>query len=166
MPCLLPAMLYHTAGDAQVPLRIRGIDNTRMGLYWSGAGAAGSQWSWKLRTRKLYKTSRKETQDFKERQLQTMTGEISSFKGWWWKHGKSCSGSLSAVLPGGGECREQSLYVIYLLHTELSWRPARPVSTKDLSVAEWEHCASAAAVRNQVCSWQLSAEALFWQGAL
>ena len=39
--------------------------------------------------------------------------------------------------------------MIYPLHTELSQRPACPVSAEDLSVAEWEHCASAAAVRNR-----------------
>lgn len=59
------------------------------------------------------------------------------------------------------QCREQSLCVISPLHTKLSRRPARPVSAEDLPEAEWEHSASAAAVRNQVCSQALSAEALF-----
>lgn len=58
------------------------------------------------------------------------------------------------------QCREQSLRVISPLLTELSRRPARPVSAEDLPEAEWEHCASAAAVRNQVPSKALSAEAL------
>lgn len=65
-----------------------------------------------------------------------------------------------------GECREQSLYVIYPLHTELRRGPGCPVSTEDLSAAEWEHCASAAAVRNRGSSQQPSATALSWQGEL
>lgn len=59
------------------------------------------------------------------------------------------------------QCREQSLRVISLLHTESSQRLARPVSAEDLPETEWEHCVSAAAVRNQVRSQAPSAEALF-----
>lgn len=104
--------------------------------------------------------------DFTKRQSQTTASETSSFKSSGCKQGRGCSGSPSAALPGWSGCGEPSPYVIYPLHTELSQRPARPVSTEDLSAAEWEHCASAAAVRNRVRRQQPSAAALFWQGAL
>lgn len=103
---------------------------------------------------------------FTERLSQTTASEIPAFKSWGRKQGKGCLGSPCAALPGWGECREQSLYVIHPLHTELSQRPACPVRTEDLSAAEWEHCASAAAVRNRVRRQQPSATALLWQGAL
>lgn len=155
---------YHWGSAALIPQEGRGLHCTR-------AGAAGSRshpamcTGWKWEQGNLIKPVGKRL-DFTERQSQTMASEIHSSKCWGWKPGKSCLGSPSAVLPCWGECREQSLYVIHPLHTELSQRPARPASTKDLSAAEWEHCASAAAVRNQVCSQQPSAAALFWQGAL
>lgn len=117
MPSLLLAMLYGAGSDARVPLRIGGTDTTgREGAALLRQEPPSNEQRRKLRTRKPDKTSRKETQDFKERQLQTTAGEIASFKAWGLKHGKGCSGYPSAALPGGGEHREQSLYDLSITH--------------------------------------------------
>lgn len=74
----MPAILYSAGGDTQVPLRIGSTNTTGR----EEAVQEQELWRRKPRTRKPDKICSKETQDVKEKQLQTVTGEIAFFKAW------------------------------------------------------------------------------------